>query len=351
MKIAILNDTHCGARNSSDIFIDYQEQFYTDIFFPYLKKEGITDIIHLGDYFEHRKFVNFKALRSNREHFIEQLEKHGITMHIIAGNHDVFYKNTNDINSIDELLGGYDCVVHHRDTTVLEFEDVKVGLVPWINKENQKESVEFIMNCDADILAGHFEIIGFEMYRGVKNKEGMDTSPLERFNLVVSGHFHTKSNKGNIHYLGSQMEFTWADAEDPKYFHVYDTDKNELTAVRNPITLFRKINYNDSEGEVPKNLSTYKGKFVKVIVEEKNDIHKFDQFIQNLQLQQPADFKIVENFQEFSGEGVDDETINLERTETLLDSYIEGIETTLDHDILKKKTRALYIEALEMESI
>ena len=61
MKIAILNDTHCGARNSSDVFMQYQEKFYSDIFFPYLLENGITKIIHLGDYYEHRKFVNFKA--------------------------------------------------------------------------------------------------------------------------------------------------------------------------------------------------------------------------------------------------------------------------------------------------
>ena len=66
MKVAILNDTHCGVRNSSDIFLDYQERFYTEIFFPYLKEHGITQVLHLGDYYEHRKFVNFKALNANR---------------------------------------------------------------------------------------------------------------------------------------------------------------------------------------------------------------------------------------------------------------------------------------------
>jgi predicted phosphodiesterase len=61
MKIAIINDTHCGMRNSSDIFIEYQDTFYTKVFFPYLKENNIKQIIHLGDYFDHRKYINMKA--------------------------------------------------------------------------------------------------------------------------------------------------------------------------------------------------------------------------------------------------------------------------------------------------
>lgn len=73
MKVAILNDTHCGVRNSSDIFLKYNERFYGEIFFPYLKEHNIKNILHLGDYYEHRKFVNFKALNANRKHFLEQI--------------------------------------------------------------------------------------------------------------------------------------------------------------------------------------------------------------------------------------------------------------------------------------
>ena len=105
MKVAILNDTHCGTRNSSDIFLNYQERFYTEIFFPYLKENGINNILHLGDYYEHRKFVNFKALHQNRKHFLEPMRDLGITMDIIPGNHDVYFKNTNELCSLKELLG------------------------------------------------------------------------------------------------------------------------------------------------------------------------------------------------------------------------------------------------------
>ena len=99
MKVAIINDTHCGIRNSSDIFLDNAEKFWNDVFFPTLLERGIRHIIHLGDYFDHRKFINFRALNRNRHVFLERIRKEKITMDIICGNHDTYYKNTNELNS------------------------------------------------------------------------------------------------------------------------------------------------------------------------------------------------------------------------------------------------------------
>src|SRR5210317_1547661 len=152
MRIAILNDTHCGIRNSSDIFIDYQERFYTEVFFPYLKENHIKHIIHLGDYYEHRRFINFKALNSNRKVFLERLRSDGITMDIIPGNHDTYYKNTNELNSLKELLGHYMNEVNIvQQAKVLDYDGLKFALVPWICQDNEEEINEFLINCKADV--------------------------------------------------------------------------------------------------------------------------------------------------------------------------------------------------------
>ena len=104
MQIAIINDTHCGTKNGSDVFLNNAEQFYKNVFFPYLKEHNIKTILHLGDYFEHRKYVNFKALNRNKRMFLDELQNNEIHMTIIPGNHDVYYKNTNELNSLRELL-------------------------------------------------------------------------------------------------------------------------------------------------------------------------------------------------------------------------------------------------------
>lgn len=185
MKIAILNDTHAGARNSSDIFMEYQGKFYEEVFFPYLKENGITRILHLGDYYEHRKFVNFKALHHNRRVFLDKLREYHMHMNIIPGNHDVFYKNTNELCSLKELMGYYtDVATIHMKPEIVDYDGLEIAVVPWINAENYSRSVEFINQAKAPVLGGHFELEGFEMHKGVVNKHGHDIGKLDRLDFV-----------------------------------------------------------------------------------------------------------------------------------------------------------------------
>ena len=351
MKIAIINDTHCGMRNSSDIFIEYQDTFYTKVFFPYLKENGIKQIIHLGDYFDHRKYINMKAQNANRKMFLDVLKEEGIHMDIIPGNHDVFYKNTNDLCTLKELLGYYTSNINIvMKPKVLDYDGCSIALLPWINSENYVESINFIKTCKASILGAHLELIGFDMMKGVPNTHGMTTEIFDRFEMVLSGHFHTKSSKGNIHYLGSQMEFTWADCEDQKYFHVLDTATREITAVKNPYTMFEKLVYNDEQIDynsyVVPNLDN---KFVKVIVAKKSDPYTFDKFLDKLNDQEIHELKIAETFEEFIGDNVNDESISVEDTTQLLDSYVDAVDTTLNKPMLKSLMRNLFVEAQSME--
>jgi DNA repair exonuclease SbcCD nuclease subunit len=351
MRIAILNDTHCGIRNSSDIFIDYQERFYTEVFFPYLKENHIKHIIHLGDYYEHRRFINFKALNSNRKVFLERLRSDGITMDIIPGNHDTYYKNTNDLNSLKELLGHYMNEVNIvMDPSVLDYDGLKVGLVPWICQDNEKEINDFLVNCKADVIGGHFELNGFDMIRGVPCTHGMSADNLRRFELVLSGHYHCKSSQDNIHYLGSQMEFFWNDANDPKYFHILDTETRELIPVQNPLTLHEKIYYDDEVADYNKlEIDHLDQKFVKVVVINKNDPFTFDRFLDRIQQREIYDLKVQEDFSEFLGENVSDEGLDVEDTSVLLGSYIDNVETLLDKERIKKEVSDLMTEAQSME--
>jgi len=351
MKVAILNDTHAGTRNSSQIFLDYQGRFYREVFFPYLKEHNIKNILHLGDYYEHRKFVNFKALNQNRKDFLEPMRDNGITMDIIPGNHDVFYKNTNELCSLKELLGYFTSNVNIiMKPTVLDYAGCKVGALPWINNSNYEESMNWIQNCEASIIGAHLELKGFEMMAGVTNPHGMEADIFSRFEMVLSGHFHTKSNQGNVTYLGSQMEFTWSDVDDPKYFHILDTETREITPVRNSITLFKKVIYDDTKTDYNEmDVEQFQNKFIKIIVVNKSNLYMFDRFIDRLQNIETYELKIAESFEEYLGESVDDDKVSLEDTSQLLDSYVEAVDTDLDKDHLKLELRKLYTEAQNLE--
>ena len=352
MKIAILNDTHCGIRNSSDIFMKYQERFYTEVFFPYLLENDIKHILHLGDYYDNRKTINFKALQHNRKIFLEPMRKHGITMDIIPGNHDVYYKNTNELNALKELQGHYMNEVNLiLEPRVMDYDGLKVGLIPWINDENEKESLEFISKCKADVIGAHLELTGFEMQRGMPCHDGMSPEIFSRFEMVLSGHFHTRSSIGNIHYLGSQMEHFWSDVGDAKYFHILDTKTRELTPVHNPVTIYEKIYYDHEKMSKFEDLKYLDEKFVKLIVVNKGDHYEFERFVDRIQAQKIHELKIAEDFKEFLGENVVDDDISLDDTETIVYNYIDAVNTDLDKDRIKREVSELMTEAQTMEIV
>lgn len=351
MKVAIINDTHCGIRNSSDVFADNADVFYNQVFFPYLKEQGIKRIIHLGDVFDNRKFINFKSLNRYRKSFLANLRKYGIHMDVIPGNHDTFYKNTNELNALKELLGHYmGEVTIHMNPTVVDYDGMNIALLPWVCSDNFTRSLEFIKTCKADWLAGHLELNGFDVMKGVQHHGGMDPSLFSRFEQVISGHFHTKSEKSNIRYLGTQLEFFWSDAHDPKHFHILDTATRELTPILNPYTLFHRIYYDDTNSDyMDFDWESVDNKFVKIVVINKTDLFTFDRFVDKIQSRPIHELKIAENFNEFIGENVEDEGIELEETETLLDSYVDGVDTDLDKDRIKLSMRTLLTEAQALE--
>lgn len=351
-KVAILNDTHCGVNNGSDIFLDYMEKFYREVFFPYCKENNIETILHLGDYFDHRKYVNYKVLKRNREMFIEPLQELGMTMHIIPGNHDVYWKNTNDLSSLTEQLSHYDCIKIHMDPTVLHFDSgLDVAMLPWMTEDNQEQCMEFVKTAAAPILMGHLELAGFKYLGNTDIKShGLDHKFLSRYEMVLSGHYHTASHKDNVLYLGTQYELTWSDCNDTKGFHILDTETRELDKVVNPHQLYHKMTYDDSNEDsdisVPDNLA---GKFLKVVVLNKKDPFTFDQFLDMINVQEPFDLKIVESFDEFTAASIRDQEISLQDTGQLLNSYIDATITDLDKDRIKKKIQELYAEAQSLE--
>ena len=103
MKIAILNDTHFGVRNDSPAFMKYQNKFYNEIFFPYLKEHNIGTLVHLGDVVDRRKFINHNTAHNFKKVFWDKLDDMVIDTHVIIGNHDTYYKNTNEVNALQNL--------------------------------------------------------------------------------------------------------------------------------------------------------------------------------------------------------------------------------------------------------
>ena len=351
MKIAIINDTHFGARNDNQNFNDYFYEFYENVFFPTLKERGITTCIHMGDVVDRRKYISYRIAHDFRKRFIGKFQELGIDFHIVIGNHDTYYKNTNEVNSMEELVGTDRFKIYVKPE-VVEFDDVPILLVPWINDNNYDESMKALAKSKADILMGHLEVNGFMMnVDTVVATDGWDKKLFKRFDVVFSGHFHHKSDDGQIFYLGAPYEIYWNDFNDPRGFHIFDTATRELERIVNPYTIYKKIYYDDTENDYTKHdVSQYKEHYVKLIVVNKKDLYKFDMFVDRLLMADAFDVKIIEDFSELDASNVSDDIVeNTEDTMTLLDKYINELDVTLDKNRLKNTMKALYNEAQDLE--
>ena len=346
MTVALITDCHLDGRKGSIAFWEYFNRFYDDVFFPTLKERGISTVIDLGDTFDNRKNIDYNVWARIRRNYFDRLHDAGIFVHMILGNHCVYYKNTNEVNAPDLLLDTYDNIeIYSRPETVM-IEGTKILMLPWINSQNYDETMRWINDTSAEIAMGHLELNGFEVTPGMLHEGGMEPDIFFKFKQVFSGHFHHKSSRGNITYLGNPYQMFWNDYKDPRGFHLYEPASNKLQFIKNPYEIFKKIYYNDSTEQVI-NPDEYSNTYVKVVVEEKTDFMKFEKLIESLYNANVLDLKIIETMVEKDKKDVD---INLEITDTLslLNEYIDEVEMTVNKNELKSIMRSLYIESCEV---
>ena len=344
MKIAIITDTHYGARKGSTHLHNYFQLFYDNIFFPTLERENIDTIIHMGDVFDSRKSIDYQSLEWSKEVVFERLRKYKV--YAITGNHDCYYKNTNHVNSPELLLNDYSNISTFSKATEINIGVLDILLLALINSENYDESLEAIQNSKSKIAMGHLEINGFKATRGHMMEDGMDTDVFSKFNSVYSGHFHTRSTDGKIYYLGNPYEMFWNDVNDTRGFHIFDTDTLIHTPVNNPYKLFYNVYYEDTPYQTFDS-TPYENKIVKVIVRKKTNPKQFQKFIDKLYATGIQDLKIIENFELIEGE--DFEMDEDENTLSLLNRYIDESEFDLDKNIIKGIFQDLYRQACEVE--
>lgn len=348
MKIALLNDTHFGCRNDSPAFIEFQNKFYNEQFFPYLIENNITTLVHLGDVVDRRKFINHNTAHNFKKVFWNKLDELNIDTHIIIGNHDTYYKNTNEVNAMQNLELNKNCKVYTKSTEV-EFDGLPILFIPWICDDNMAHSIKAIEECQATVAMGHLEVKGFEMHAGHFNDHGLEKNVFKRFEQVYSGHFHKKSDDGQIYYLGTQYEMTWSDYNCPKGFHIYDTDTRTLTRVENPDRMFKKLIYNDKDTNYDNyDIKDFDRCFVKLYISNKTDIDMYerlmDRFYNHINVHA---IDVIEDPTDIGASVREDILEQGEDTLTFLGNYIEQIETDVDKQKLKQFAKELYQEASE----
>jgi len=348
MKIGILGDTHFGVRNDSKLFHDYFELYIKNELIPSLKKNKVTDLFQVGDLFDNRKWLSLYMINRSKEYFFDALRDNGITLHTLIGNHDIYWRDSLAINSPMLVLNEYENVHIYNTPTTVKIEDTTIDIIPWICTENKDAILNFIRNSKSDLCFGHFEIASFAMYRGMSADHGLDMKMFEKYEKVLSGHYHTKSTKGNITYVGTPWEMTWQDFNDPRGYHTFDLKSRKLQFYKNPYVKYVRIEYDD-KGKEPVDLKdmNIEGCFIRLVVVNKTDYYKYDLFLQRLQNKGVYDLKIVEDVSEFT-KGELSEEINLEDTIDVMSKYIDTVDTDIDKESVKNFMKTLYIEAMNL---
>lgn len=363
MKIAIITDQHFGVRNDSIDFLKYYEECYSKIFLPEIDKRNIKVVLDLGDTFDRRKYLNVLTLHKAKNMWFDQLRDRRIELHSLIGNHTTYYRNTNAINTLDTFLKSYPNITIYADPKEVQFDSCKILMMPWINSTNYHQCFDAINKTTAQIMFGHLEIKGYEMYRGTPSHEGFDENLFSKFDLVGSGHFHKRTISNKIMYFGAPYQMIWSDYNCPRGFHIFDTETREFEYIQNPLQMFHKLFYNDKPPypdqpadytlDIIKNLdlSYIKDTYVKVVVQNKTDSYLFDAYVQKVYDAGPIDVDIVEDHRNLDSLDPDEIIGEAEDTKTILKKYIYSIETKIPHDDLNGFMQTLYNEAIDTESL
>ena len=344
-KVAIITDTHFGVRKGSQTFHDYFERFYRDTFYPELERRGIDTCIHLGDVFDVRKGIDYWSLDWAKRVFFSELRHRGIDTHLIVGNHDIFYKTTLKLNALQLNLSEFDNLSISIRPETVNINGTDIFMVPWLCEDNAADFSKQIAKTNARWCMGHLELAGFYANQNYQCQHGTDPDVFNQFDRVFSGHFHKKSTRGNITYLGNAYQLYWNDEGETRGFHIFDLDTGEIEFVPNPNTMFHKIFYNDTKQTSLPDTAKLGESFIKIVVEDKSEPAKLAKVVDQLYQVGVHDIKVVE---QVSYDVDDDVEIEGEDTLTTLTNYVLAMDDTVNKENIIEIFKSLYVEAQEV---
>lgn len=320
MKRVIIGDTHVGARGSNPAVRNFIDRWFRYCFSK-MQELGITEYIQTGDFYDVRKSMNGFDMEWIINSYIPLHKKYGVRGTYIDGNHDIPYRESNQVSWVQvlEML----CPSHIKRIDDPE-QLGEILFLPWINEENVERTKQALEASQAKYCVGHLELGGFKMYSGSVCEESrfnISAVDFKKFQKVLSGHFHTMSEEGNIKYVGTPYPLTWQDYQDAENnlrgFHIFDDETGELEFIPNPenVKTFFKIfvyDYNqiktdDYQLSIHKNPQKLeeefglKDKIVKVVVLNRDSIKHYQDFVNAIRQCKTIDTTFID--QTVSGEG------------------------------------------------
>lgn len=268
-RVWFITDTHLGVRNNSNEWIEQTREYFFNWFFPLVSDNYLPGdvLIHLGDYFDSRQSLNLKVLDLG----IEIAEKLSQTFpdgtYIIVGNHDIWGKTTNNVNSLKTLKWIPGINVYEEPETVI-LGSSKFLFMPW-RKDHESESETLNQSEPHDYLCCHSDIRGLKFNRYTTVEDGLELESFSKFKRVYSGHIHYSQNSGNIRMLGSPYELTRSDMDNQKSITLLNlSDGTENIFVNDYSPKFKKFYFSDILDSTPDDLEPlFRNNFVDILID------------------------------------------------------------------------------------
>jgi DNA repair exonuclease SbcCD nuclease subunit len=217
-KLIIFSDFHWGKNKDSELKVAGNEQFI-DWLIAKCNTKGVKNLIFMGDWHENRNSLSVKTFNKSYES-IKKISEAGITLYMLVGNHDSYFKDnieTNSLVTFNDLPGIHVITV----PTDIEFMGSKGVMVPWDTYDDIKGKY--------DVMFGHFEFAGGSFNNVMTCKHGISGSKLTTIApLVFSGHFHLRKEypykHGKIVTVGCPLQLDWGDYGDDKGIYLLNSD-------------------------------------------------------------------------------------------------------------------------------
>ena len=344
-KVAIFSDLHLGVHLDSttwhQVALDWCDWFVSE-----LKNHDIKDILFLGDFYHHRSDISVSTLHV-ASLILDKLNEFNVVM--IVGNHDAYYKDRSDVNSLSILSGRKNLTVISETTTSTLFGKT-FTFIPWGG------DISNLIKSDA--IFGHLEIESFKMNSFKTCDHGTKTRDLlTRASLVMSGHFHLRDervyNDGTIVYVGNPFEMDFGDLGGIKGYYIldletlkYDFFENTISPKHRKISLTELTNAKSLTGADINDLVN--GNFVKFVVDKKANSDAIDALIQRFSVYKPlaftTDYTYTENNYNIDDKGYESTGVNMQAT---IEEFINVLDID-DKESIIKYCADLYKRASEI---
>jgi len=204
-KVAVFGDIHFGLKGDSDQHITDCNNFIT-WFIEQAEENNAETCIFLGDWNHTRARTSNKTMNASLAN-IERLSKSFENFYFITGNHDLFYRDNRDINSIE-----FGRLIDNITIVSEPLIQGDVAIVPWLNGDEWKG----IKKIKSKYMFGHFELPGFLMNAMIEMPDHgeIHSDHFKHQDYVFTGHFHKRQKQGKIAYIGNTFPHDYNDVND-----------------------------------------------------------------------------------------------------------------------------------------